>query len=110
MLKQRRAFTLIELMIVVLIIGFLLMIAVPQWMKTRDISRRTTCLSNLRQIDNAKEQYAIENKKAIGAVIVEGDIWPAYLNGADFPSCPEAGLYTIGTVGSVSNCAVHGDY
>lgn len=107
---KRRGFTLIEILIVVLILGILLAIAVPQWMRARESARKTTCLSNLRQIDNAKEQFAIENRLNTGTAIEESDIFPEYIRGSSFPSCPVNGVYTVTPVGEVSFCSLHGDY
>ncbi|MCL6624082.1 MAG: prepilin-type N-terminal cleavage/methylation domain-containing protein, partial [Fimbriimonadales bacterium] len=56
--RRRKGFTLVEIMIVVLIIGILLAIAIPNFMRARETSRTKSCISNLRQIDAAKEQWA----------------------------------------------------
>jgi prepilin-type N-terminal cleavage/methylation domain-containing protein len=57
--RRERGFTLVEIMIVVLIIGILLAIAVPSFMNARERSRANACRSNLRQIQAAKEQWAM---------------------------------------------------
>src|SRR4028118_930680 len=67
--NARRGFTLIEIMIVVLIIGILLAIAVPNFVKARESSRTKACVSNLKQIDSAKEQWAMDTKAATGAAV-----------------------------------------
>jgi prepilin-type N-terminal cleavage/methylation domain-containing protein len=62
-------FTLTELMIVVTVIGLLATIAMPTFVKARDNSRLGVIYRNLREIDSAKEQWAVEQKKAQGAVV-----------------------------------------
>ena len=101
---KRRAFTLVEIMIVILIIGLLLSVAVPQWMQARENARQKTCVGNLRQISDAKDQWAMQNGKADGAAVVEADIWPDYIKGNAFPSCPTNGTYTLGAVGETPTC------
>ena len=104
--KKSRGFTLVEIMIVVLIIGILLAIAVPNFIKARETSRTKTCIANLRQIESAKEQWAMEIKK--GATDTPG--WAdlvganAYLKSQ--PSCPSSGTYTIGDISTSPVCSV----
>jgi prepilin-type N-terminal cleavage/methylation domain-containing protein len=59
-------FTLVEIMIVVAIIALLAAIAVPGFLRARKRSQATTVLNNLRLIDSAKDQYAIEYNKVNG--------------------------------------------
>jgi prepilin-type N-terminal cleavage/methylation domain-containing protein len=103
---RRRAFTLVEIMIVVLIIGILCMIAVPGWMNARDNSRQKTCLSNLRQINDAKEIWATDTRQSDGAPCTQGDLWPGYIGGSAFPACPTNGTYTIDVVGNSPSCSI----
>jgi prepilin-type N-terminal cleavage/methylation domain-containing protein len=63
--NRRKGFTLVEIMIVVLIIGILLAIAIPNFIKSRQNSRLQTIVANLRQIENAKEQCAMD--KGVGS-------------------------------------------
>jgi len=62
-------FTLTELMIVVAIIGLLATIAMPAFVKARDNSRLNVIYHNLREIDSAKEVWAMEQKKAEGTAV-----------------------------------------
>ncbi len=65
--KNRGGFTLVEIMIVVAIIALLAAIAVPNFLRARKRSQATRILEDLRMIDSAIDQYAIENNKAGGA-------------------------------------------
>src|SRR5215468_9991742 len=96
--KARRAFTLIEIMIVVLIIGILLAIAVPNFVKARESSRRKACIANLRQIEAAKQQWAMDNKKVSSDAPDFSDLVGStkYISGSTNPACPSGGSYTIG--------------
>src|SRR6266536_4453396 len=60
-------FTLIEIMIIVSIIGLLTTIAIPNFIKCRDITRLNSILHNLRMLESAKEQWALEHKHGAGA-------------------------------------------
>jgi prepilin-type N-terminal cleavage/methylation domain-containing protein len=112
--KRKGGFTLIEIMIVVLIISVLLAIAIPNFMRARETSRAKSCCANLRQIETAKEQWAMDNKAANGDD-VSGDLWPDYVK--QEPSCPSGDTaYTINAVGTNAECpnnpdgAAEGDY
>src|SRR5690606_26178775 len=96
--NNKRGFTLVEIMIVVLIIGILLAIAVPNFIKSRETSRKQTCIGNLKQMDSAKEQWAMETNKATGAAVVQADLTPDYIKA--WPACPSGGTYTINVVGT----------
>jgi prepilin-type N-terminal cleavage/methylation domain-containing protein len=74
--KKRAGFTLVEIMIVVAIIALLAAIAVPNFLRARKRSQATRILEDLRIIDSAIDQYAIENNKAGGADVTWTDIQP----------------------------------
>lgn len=101
-MRKNKGFTLVEIMIVVLIIGILLAIAVPNFIKSRETSRSKTCLGNLKQMDSAKEQFAMENKLGEGDDI-SGTLWPDYIKKE--PICPSGGDYTVGAVGEDPTCS-----
>jgi prepilin-type N-terminal cleavage/methylation domain-containing protein len=90
-LKSRRGFTLIEIMIVVLIIGILLAIAVPNFVLARKAARTKACISNLKQIQSAKEQWAMDNKQPGSATPGPTDIMGAGKYIVTAPSCPSTG-------------------
>jgi prepilin-type N-terminal cleavage/methylation domain-containing protein len=72
--KNRGGFTLVEIMIVVAIIALLAAIAVPNFLRARKRSQATRILEDLRIIDSAIDQYAIENNKSGGATTNWTDI------------------------------------
>ena len=72
--KYTSAFTLVEIMIVVAIIALLASIAVPNFLRARKRSQATRILEDLRIIDSAIDQYAIENNKSGGATVQWADI------------------------------------
>ena len=76
--KRRGGFTLVEIMIVVAIIALLAAIAVPGFLRARKRSQATKILNDLRLIDSAVDQYAIETNKASGTAVAIGD-WTNYL-------------------------------
>jgi prepilin-type N-terminal cleavage/methylation domain-containing protein len=71
---RRGGFTLVEIMIVVAIIALLAAIAVPNFLRARKRSQATRVLEDLRLIDAAIDQYAIENNKTSGAPVAWSDI------------------------------------
>jgi chromosome segregation ATPase len=71
---------------------------------------RNQCINHLRQIDAAKNQWALENNKTADAVPTAQDIAPYIKLDADgnIPGCPSGGTYTIGAVGVNPTCSIPG--
>ena len=103
--KARKGFTLVEIMIVVLIIGILLAIAVPNFIKARESSRTKACVANLKQLDSAKEQYAMDNKLNDGDAVPAGALWAAGGYIKSEPECPSGGAYTVAAIGAPPSCS-----
>ena len=76
--KRRGGFTLVEIMIVVAIIALLAAIAVPGFLRARKRSQASRIINDLRLIDSAVDQYAIETNKSSGATVNTAD-WTNYL-------------------------------
>ena len=108
--NTRKGFTLVEIMIVVAIIGILIAIAVPGFVKARTQSRNRACQENLSKIDGAKEQYALENNLAPGDAVTMAVIAGTGLYIKATPVCPGGGAYTVGNVGTDPTCSLGGDH
>jgi prepilin-type N-terminal cleavage/methylation domain-containing protein len=103
--NRKSGFTLVEIMIVVAIIGLLAAIAIPNFVKARTTAQKNACINNLRQIDGAKEQWALEERKTEGATIVQTEV-DQYIKGQQTPICPGSGTYTYDVVGENPTCSV----
>jgi prepilin-type N-terminal cleavage/methylation domain-containing protein len=87
---RQEGFTLIEIMIVVSVIGLLAAIAIPNFVRARSYSQTNACINNLRQIDGAMQQWALEQNKAAAASVDYADI-SAYMKRAVV--CPAGGAH-----------------
>ncbi|MGA4579668.1 competence type IV pilus major pilin ComGC [Limisphaera sp. VF-2] len=100
--RRTGAFTLVEIMIVVAIIGLLAAIAIPNFVKARETSQTNACVNNLRQIDAAKDQWALETGQATGATCNMSNI-VVYLRKE--PRCPVGNAaYTVNNIGTSPAC------
>lgn len=107
-LAKKNGFTLVEVMIVVTIIAMLLTIATPSFVRARDTARFNACLTNLKAVDGAKMQWAMEYRKSDGDVITWDDIAPSYMKAS--VNCPWGLPYTLRPIGTLPYCPVVGHH
>jgi prepilin-type N-terminal cleavage/methylation domain-containing protein len=106
-----RAFTLVEILIAIAIIAVILSITVPNYVRSREESHKNGCIVNLRQINSAIDQWAMENKISTGSVPSdeqEEGIY-GYIKSVR-PRCHGGGTYTIHAVGDAEQvtCSLSG--
>jgi len=103
MLRNKKGFTLVEIMIVVAIIGILAAIAIPNFIKARIQANAKACINNLKQVDGAKQQYALEFKLKGSDTVTSMGALTIYLRNPDATTCPtNAAAYTASLTVSAS--------
>ena len=101
---RKDGFTLVEIMIVVAIIGLLASIAIPNFVRARAKSQINTCIANLKQIDGAKEMYALDYRLKTGDACGLTRLSPNYLKAK--PSCPSgSAAYKVNNIGTDPECS-----
>jgi hypothetical protein len=90
------------------VLALLLALAIPNFVRARTTKSRNACVNNLRVIDGAKQQWALENKKLDTNTPTADDI-KVYIKNERFPTCPNDGTYQINPVGKNPTCSIGGE-
>jgi type II secretory pathway pseudopilin PulG len=101
------AFTLLELLLVVCIVAVVVLIARPNFSGSHT-SPANACINNMRQIEGAKNEWALENGKTNGTVVTENDLtnYIKLNRYGKIPQCPAGGKYDYEKVGMPVTCSL----
>src|SRR2546421_8023303 len=96
--RQRKAFTLIELLIVILVLAILMAVALPLYLAAVSDSQVKTCRANMQTIANAEAAY----KTSSTGHVYTTDLTALNSNLGSTPVCPSGGTYSVSTAGGTS--------
>lgn len=101
--RGKKAFTLIEVMIIFAIIAILAAIVIPNLMQARVEAQTNRCISNLKEIKGAISSWALDNKMDDTDSVTMSDLVPTYIRSPH--ECPLGGDYVLSIVGMAPLCA-----
>jgi len=99
----------IGIALAVFMIPLMMAIAIPNFVKARSTAQANACINNLRQIDAAANQFALEHHLSVGdSINFPNDLTPYIKLNSEgkIPSCPAGGTYHLSKVGEVPTCSL----
>jgi len=102
------AFTLLEIMIVVTLIGVLAAVAIPRFGDAVAKTQARACIANLKTIDMAKAQWMVDAQKTSDAIPTDEDLFGKDKPLRDKPACPSGGTYDLRQANEKPVCSVRG--
>ncbi len=98
----------VALPIIVASVGLVAAIAIPSFVRARETSQMNACINNLRILEAAKEQAALNDGIPAGAPIPESRLDSFLRGGFAAMHCPAGGTYSVNPAGKEPQCSVHG--
>jgi type II secretory pathway pseudopilin PulG len=93
-------------MIVIVIIGLLLAIATPMFIRYREHAQKEICIENLEQIESAKQQWGLQTGQEADATPAAAEIFGSDKWIKVAPLCPGGGLYVLGALDLSATCTL----
>ena len=106
---NRRAFTLVELLVVVLILSILMAVALPLYLSVVSDSQKKTCRANMQTIANSVQAARVRSTAIDYTSLISGGVTTANLSDLTaVPVCPSGGAYSLlaGSSGSATTFKV----
>jgi len=103
-ITSRKAFTMVEIMVVMAVVGLLSSIAIPNFVKAGHSAKKQACIANMKRIEEAKVFWALSG--GVGTPEMD-DLVPDYIKKT--PVCPEGGNYTVNDIDTCATCSLSGD-
>ena len=107
MIKEKlteKGLTLVETMIVICILSLILAVALPNFLRAHREADARICVTNLKQIDTAKDRWTWSTGAGLDDVIYLTDLVPDFIKFS--PVCPSGGTYILGTVSEIPTCTI----
>lgn len=92
----------------IFLVPLMIAIAIPNFVRAREVAQRNGCINNLRQIDGAKSQWALETGAEEGQSVISDDIAPYLAEGVGLFTCPAGGTYSFNAVNQDPTCSIPG--
>jgi len=105
---KNAGFTLVEIMTVVGIIGMLVTLALPNFIRARSTSQTRICITNLNKIESIKQNWGVEHARSLSEIPTVADLIGPISYLKEMPVCPASGVYDFRALNENATCTVAG--